>query len=78
MLINEKNTLSVFPNPALNEIAIQAEANTECTITDITGKIYLQSKIKTGENKLDIHALQEGIYFMTSEGNTQKLIVDRK
>lgn len=62
---NEIKTLSVYPNPATNQLTIdnQDQVNT-ITITDLRGKmVYSSNQLTT--NTVDIEFLTNGIYVLT-------------
>jgi hypothetical protein len=63
----EKIELSVFPNPAKDEIIIssnQTGNNVQITVTDITGREILSQKKLTANCKLNTLSLNPGIYFI--------------
>jgi alpha-amylase len=62
--------LSIYPNPAFNEITIETgemEENADVLVTDLSGKEILKSQISKGSisTKLDISDVQNGCYFIT-------------
>jgi CubicO group peptidase (beta-lactamase class C family) len=74
---NNKNRISIYPNPteSIIHIANLADEDYEVKITSILGKILLQKK---NQNVIDISNLSHGIYFATvKQGNkiqTQKFL----
>lgn len=65
--------ISVFPNPAINEISFGGEpnGNTHYSILDATGKVVLQDVI-SGNCISGLNNLQTGIYLLVIEQNDQK------
>lgn len=62
--------LSIFPNPANNEIIIETneiEENAYILVTDLSGKEVIKSQISKGKTntKINILDLQNGCYFIT-------------
>jgi hypothetical protein len=61
--IGKKIELSVFPNPADNELFIDAGVNDyDVTVTDILGRIAAQY---SNADRIDLSGLKEGLYFVT-------------
>lgn len=68
----------LFPNPANETIYIQSETmNSAVVITDQVGKIILNEKMITNNHSLDVSGLPSGIYFVTIDNFTQKLLIQR-
>lgn len=88
--IINKNSISVYPNPAENNLNIDLDliknSDVEINITDVTGKIVFNktSKLSKGENKLNIETagLASGLYFVqvNADSNfvtTKKIIISK-
>ena len=60
-----KNTLTLFPNPATNQITLQVDKAVDVTITvfDRMGRMVLQTKSTDSRMDLDISHLQAGTYW---------------
>lgn len=74
------NSLSIFPNPAKQEVMIISDAGVKdsyYTISDLSGRIYIQNRLSpnNGFTKVDISSLSTGIYIIQCNGVTQKLLV---
>ncbi len=73
-MTSERNTISLYPNPATAVLNIRNPTGSEITglnITDITGKNI--QVIQSGNKSLNIGALRPGMYFLhvaTEKGNT--------
>ena len=61
--------LAVYPNPAKDFINVGKE--TVC-IYDLCGKLVMK-----GSGRIDVSSLPEGMYFVKSENNCSKLIINR-
>lgn len=75
---NDKSLISVFPNPATNNIIVEFENDNNLNlvnlfICDINGRILSESNIKTfsGLNKyeFDISTFDNGVYFINIQDN---------
>ena len=62
---NEVRTLSVFPNPATNQITLEVEEPiSTLVITDVTGKTVFSSN-KVTQKQVDVSTLKKGVYIIT-------------
>jgi hypothetical protein len=77
----DAHTLSVFPNPASNEINVNSrnEVAGMIELTDLTGRVVMQTKPQTNLVVLNVAELPEGAYLIrvtTSAGiQTQEVII---
>jgi Secretion system C-terminal sorting domain len=57
----------VYPNPATDElnIELQQKENVKYTLSDITGKAVANGELNDSVNKVNVNALQNGIYVLT-------------
>lgn len=62
------NTLTVYPNPANDFINVDKTVK----IYDLCGKLVIK-----GSGKIDVSTLPEGMYFVKSENDYSKLIINR-
>jgi hypothetical protein len=70
----EKSNLKVYPNPATNNLTIEANTAIErVSVHNILGQEVLSKSPKTNNTTLDISNLQRGTYIVktTSEGKTE-------
>lgn len=60
----EDNTLSVYPNPANDQIAFSSDVilNATITITDLNGKIIAQKTMENGKTTFDKNQINPGLY----------------
>jgi len=75
--VNELNNLdqiSIYPNPAANELNIQKPANSDritCVVTSLDGKEVLTLNTNESNTKVDVTSLAKGIYFMNIKAGQQ-------
>jgi|GEM_PF-5642783 hypothetical protein len=68
--------ISIYPNPAQNELYVSLpENNADLVIYNYLGINLLQTKIDNGTGKFDISTLGSGIYFLTTTTNNKTYIV---
>lgn len=67
---NKDTKFSIYPNPATGMITLSSEDNVNSTlrITDLTGRILQTGRINKKETKVDISALQPGVYLFSVAG----------
>ncbi len=80
---NNESDIIIYPNPASDYIKIQSSIELgTITVTDMVGKIILQTKSRAEQEQINIKTLPDGVYFVTflNNGiqNTKKFIVIRK
>ncbi len=79
--INENvlaNQVSLYPNPALNELTINAEDLTiqSIKIIDLTGKMVLSNSFNQSSKTIDISSLDKGSYILMLD--SEKGLVSKK
>ncbi len=68
----------IFPNPSNEKIIIQSELeNPFVTITDFSGRIIRNEKMISSSPVIDVSRLPSGIYFISIDNFTQKLMIQR-
>jgi len=76
---NFDNNLSVYPNPAKNQVNIKLDRNSVYSIYNINGRLLKQGKLLQGINTLNIKNIRRGIYFIRITDKqmelTKKLII---
>ena len=75
--------INAFPNPVTGTLLLQvtgAGENGHVMLTDITGKVMLQSDLKTDKLELDLSQLSAGIYFVryTDDSHTGTLKINKQ
>lgn len=80
-----KSSFMLSPNPAktyfnINLSAWKNASNLVLKLSDITGKLMMQQKINEGTQRINLPALQKGVYLVTitsgKEIETQKLVIE--
>ena len=68
--ITSKTGMKIFPNPVKDELFVSLDTEKEFSysLKDLTGKI-LQLGIIYKSNKIDVHGVENGIYFLEIKGD---------
>lgn len=68
-----KNSVSIYPNPANDELYIRSlnEQITAITIVDISGKLIVQKYLTQKTLKMDVSDLSKGMYFIEIQTKSQ-------
>ncbi len=66
--ISDNAELSIAPNPAANYIVISNAKTSSANIYDVTGRAVRQLHLQQGNNRVDVSALQSGMYYLMVEG----------
>lgn len=82
LVLSNRQTLLVWPNPATNYIAIQNDNSgsyTQASIYDLAGKLLIRQKLSPNINQVTVSALSAGIYLVRIENElglaqTQKIV----
>ncbi|MEX2589888.1 MAG: T9SS type A sorting domain-containing protein [Chitinophagales bacterium] len=74
---NDKGIFNIYPNPAKNQLHINAQSSFEqLRIFDLSGKILFQEISTPGNNKsIDISGLNAGHYFIEVDGHSVKKFI---
>ncbi len=67
--------MSVYPNPATDQIGITLSQNADIVIYNIMGQNVMTVEGHAGANTINISNLTSGIYFVNAGSETQKFIV---
>ena len=73
--VEHNNHMSLYPNPAVNQLNVTLNKNAEVTVYNIMGQAVMNVEGRAGVNTLDISSLTSGIYFISAGNDTQKFIV---
>ena len=57
--------VSVYPNPATDNISVTAKDAASIVIYDITGTLLISQAITVVKNKVDVKSLASGVYFVS-------------
>lgn len=73
-----KNDLKVWPNPATDQLWINSPnlKNEELRIFDLNGRLVKQIEIRNGEQSIDVRSLEPGMYFMSTNTQRARVIVN--
>jgi hypothetical protein len=66
------NTVSVYPNPASEYIAVKGVSG-DAYVFDVLGKVVLTQKV-TGDTRIPVNTLAQGIYYLHIGGENIKFI----
>ena len=72
MLENNKQAVTIWPNPATNHIQIANDNNaayTNAKVIDLTGKTMIEKKLDANINEITVSELPTGIYIVKIENN---------
>jgi hypothetical protein len=63
---NSSNLISIYPNPAKNQITLNNENSSifNATLINMLGQKIRTFEVENGKNSIDISALSDGIYFI--------------
>jgi len=61
-IMSEDNNVLIFPNPALDELRIQAPELAEVIVYDLEGKMVIQETLSVGKNVINVSLLSKGMY----------------
>lgn len=68
----EKQTISVYPNPATNFVTIETEAqNVVANVFDIYGKLVYKTQIATGYDRINLSSFTSGMYIIRLTSGNQ-------
>lgn len=70
-----KNKLSLYPNPADDQLYLSTQESGEFKIYNLQGQLLLKELISSADNSIDIQNIIPGIYIWQMNNNQGKLIV---
>lgn len=70
-LLQDANTVTIYPNPATGKLHLDYDGSKELTATvyDVTGKLLMTSELYNGTNTISVSALQSGLYILKVNGD---------
>jgi hypothetical protein len=72
-----QETLSLYPNPASGELFISsAPIGSDISISDMSGRVLLNEKINSENQKIDVSSLKSGVYLAKVGGIVRKINVE--
>jgi hypothetical protein len=72
------SAVSLYPNPASNEITIEGAGNSQAVFYDITGRVVIECSITSNRQTLDISKLPKGFYTLHITNHTTAAKTIRK
>ena len=73
--VSHLTRMSVYPNPAVNQLNVTLSQNAGIVIYNIMGQVVMNVEGRVGVNSINISELNAGIYFVSAGSETQKFIV---
>lgn len=71
----EQDSFNFFPNPTTGVLSVKSKQDSTVQVLDQTGKVIIEAEVTQGLNSLNIESLNPGIYFVTMNTITKKLVV---
>jgi hypothetical protein len=75
---NSGHGISCFPNPFSDKLIVESKLISDASLLDLQGKVIKKLNLNPGENEIDTHLLNPGIYFLqiiTSEGMASQKVI---
>ena len=73
--VSHNTHMSVYPNPATDQIGVTLSQNADITIYNMMGQVVMTTEGHVGVNTINISNLTAGIYFVNAGTETQKIVV---
>ena len=73
--VNHNTHMSVYPNPAVDQLNVTLSQNADIVIYNIMGQNVMNVEGHAGANSINISNLNAGVYFISAGSDTQKFIV---
>ena len=73
-----QTNLRLWPNPTSGPCTIQSDAASNVKVFDLQGRVVATLRMEKGENRLDLSALPDGLYFIKSEEGVVKKVLVKK
>ena len=61
---NVRPAISLYPNPASEQVSFVLEDNAEVSIFDMTGRMVSTKTFEAGQAQLNVSELVDGVYFV--------------
>ena len=59
-----EKTVSLYPNPAREQVSFTLESDAQVSIFDMTGRKVSETNVAAGQAQLDVNELVNGVYFV--------------
>jgi hypothetical protein len=63
-ILEREHKVELFPNPASNELNVEAKNMKQIEIIDMLGRIVMKKERCNDAEKLDISSIKDGMYFI--------------
>ncbi len=70
----KNSTIAVHPNPFENYIMINTSVENQVTIYNLSGCMVWNDKINTGQNRIDLSSLRQGVYALKCNEEIIKIV----
>lgn len=71
--VHIQSQLMLYPNPAKDQLVIQATQSGEGEIKDLAGRLVMRVSWMAGQTNVDVSALKSGVYFLQSKNYSGSL-----
>lgn len=61
---NTAQTVSIYPNPAREQVSVMLESEAQVSIFDMTGRMVSTMNMAAGQAQLNVSELENGMYFL--------------
>ena len=61
---DEMSAVSIYPNPARDQVSFVLEDNAEVSFFDMTGRMVSTTQCEAGQNQINVSELVNGVYFV--------------
>lgn len=75
--LQTSNNVLVYPNPAKDYLNISSLVKTQASISNVSGSVVKSVLLKEGINSIDIQQLAAGIYYITVDGKTERIVIEK-
>jgi len=59
-----QQVLSIYPNPAREQVSVELESDAQVSIFDVTGRMVSMMNCEAGQAQLGVSELENGVYFV--------------
>lgn len=74
--VTRTTNVSIYPNPATNNVNITTDELVKVTLIDAMGKVIMTQTV-SGTLSLDVTTLNNGIYFLQVSNTTKKILISK-
>lgn len=70
----KKNTITVYPNPFDDYIVLNADAESQVIVSDLSGSMVWNQRTNAGQTRIDTSALSQGVYILKCNNEVVKIV----